>query len=619
VRRRPLVSALALALGVLAGEPVAGAVYTRPVSVPEAGLWAVSLDVDTHGFGPSSLCLTDSSGRPVPTALDEGEAARWLEGRVTGVERAAGGWRVTVELEAGEALHDRFRFEAVRTGLAEGVRLEARRDGAWEEIAAGSLFRLGAGETLQDLELSYEPTGVRQLRLFWPESAQVPELRAVRAAAVGGGAIETAMPPLEACTAVSPRHRTCLWGLPERTRRLEVDLEGSGALGFRLWAGEDGAWREVDSGVLPERAEDGSQRLTLERALPARGDVRLDLHGGARPTAARAERRVLRLLFETEREGDLILEYGEGVGPGPRRDRPRGAPTVLVPGPESERRGSPSADRRPGAAVPEGPLAARWEVAVADASAPWAVLELPREVYEAAGSGLSDVRLAAGDRLLPFLLVSDPAPTLLERRTDLAPSPAGERVSEVDLGVAQTPPWSQLLVRVGLSPLDRRVRLVGERERGPDGEERVAAGPWTAWTCSAPAPLPCVLVLVPPPAPAGARWRLEIDDGDDAPLPAVEVEIHRRGDRLRFPVPVEGRLLLLAGRPDLGPPRFDLAARAGQVLAEPAVAARARRLEPATPVRESRLGQALWLLGLAAAVAVLLRILARVLARSNRA
>jgi hypothetical protein len=99
----------------------------------------------------------------------------------------------------------------------------------------------------------------------------------------------------------------------------------------------------------------------------------------------------------------------------------------------------------------------------------------------------------------------------------------------------------------------------------------------------------------------------------------VTVELHRRLDRLRFPVPVPGRLLLLAGHPDLHAPRFDLARRADQVLAEPAVAAHAQALQPTAPDAESRLGQALWFLGLAAAVAALLWILARVLARPNRA
>lgn len=612
---RPSAIASALACAALVAGPATGAVYTRPVSVPEAGVWALPLDFDAHGFGPSSLRLTDPSGRPVPVALDEGEAAQWLEGRVTGVGRAEGGWWVEVELESGGALHDRFRFEAERTGLAEGVRLEARRDGAWEEIAAGSLFRLGAGEALQDLELSYEPTEARRLRLFWPESAGVPELRAVRAAATGGGAIESAKAPLAACAAPSARHRTCLWRLAERTRRLEVDLEGPGPVGFRLWAGEDGAWREVDSGVLPEPAGGAPRRLGLDRALPAHGDVRLDLHGEARPTAARAERRVPRLLFAAERKGELILEYGEGVSPGGRREPPRGAPTTLAPGPESELPRAPSADRRPGAPVPDGPFAARWEVEVDAASAPWAVLEVPEGAYEAAGSGLGDLRLTAGDRLLPFLLSPDPAPILVERRSELVPKSAREHVSGVELGAPGALAWSQILVRTRLSPLDRRIRLVGERERGPDGEERITTGPWTEWLCAAPAPLPCVLALRPPPAAGGTRWRLEIEDGDDAPLPTVEIEIHRRGDRLRFPVPVEDRLLLLAGRPDLGPPRFDLAARAAQVLAEPAVGARARRLEPAAPAAEDRLAQALWLLGLAAAVAVLLWILGRVLPR----
>ena len=619
MRRRPRVSTLALALGVLGLAPLRATTYSRPVTVPEPGVYAVPLDFETHGYGARSLRLTDSSGHPVPVVLDEGEAPGWEDGRVTGVERATDGWLVLVELGSGAARHDRFRFEAVLTGLAEGVRLEAWRDGAWEELATGSLFRLGEGEALEDLELSYERSAARRLRLFWPAGAGVPELRRVRVATASDAPIEESRPSLEDCTEVSGRQWTCRWHLAERSRRLEVELEGSGPVGFRLWAGEDGAWAEADSGVLPAPGDEDAKRLRLERGLPSHGAIRLDLHGVARPVSARSERRVPRLVFEAREAGTFDLEYGEGVVPGPGRGPIRRAVVPLSPGEESERPAAASADRRPGAALPEGPFDASWSVETPEAPAPWAALEIPEAVYDVARPDLGDVRLAAQGRLIPFLLVSEPEPALVERLPGLSPATASERVSGIELGESGVPTWSQALLQTEVVPLDRRVRLVGTRGRGPDGEERRTSGAWTAWTCSLPPPLPCVLSLRPPSATPGTRWRLEIEDGDDAPLPSVTVELHRRLDRLRFPVPVAGPLLLLAGHPDLPPPRFDLTRRAQQVVAEPATTARAGPLESTAPEADSRIGKALWLLGLAAAVAVLLWILAGVLARPNRA
>lgn len=618
MRRRPTASALALVLGALGVSTLRADTYSRPLAVPAPGLYAVPLDFETHGYGPGSLRLTDSSGHPVPLGLDEGGAPGWEDGRVTGVERTADGWLVLVELGPSAARHDRFRFEAVLTGLAEGVRLEAWRDGAWEELAAGSLFRLGEGEALEDLELSYEPSVARRLRLSWPESGGVPELRRVRVARVSDAPIAVSRPSLEDCTEVSARQWTCLWRLPEGSRRLEVELEGSGPVGFRLWTGEGGAWTEADSGVLPGAGDGGARRLVLERGLPSHGAIRLDLHG-SHPTGARAERPVPRLVFAAKEAGELTLEYGEGVSPGPRRDPHRETGIPLAPGAERERPSAEAADRRPGAPVPDDRFAARWAVDVEGAPPPWASFEVPEGVYAVARPDLGDLRLVSDGRQIPFLLVSDPQPALVERLAALTPLATSERVSAVELGESGAPGWSEVLVQADAAPLDRRVRLVGSRGRGPDGEERRTSGAWTAWTCSLPAPLPCVLSLRPPSMPAGTRWRLEIEDGDDAPLPAVTVELYRRVDRLRFPVPVADPLFLLAGHPALQAPRFDLAHRADQVLAAPAATARARALQPPAPDADSRLGRALWLLALAAAVAALLWILARVLARPDRA
>ncbi|MEZ5332113.1 MAG: hypothetical protein R2991_08675 [Thermoanaerobaculia bacterium] len=587
----------------------AATIYSRPVEVPAAGTYALALDFETHGYGAGSLRLLDASGHAVPVSLVEAPGPSWVDARVTAVERVEAGWWVVVELDAAVPAHDRLRFEAAGTGLAEGVRLEQWRDGAWAPLAAGDLFRLGDAASLQGLELAYEATGARRLRLLWPADAGLPELTRVRVAATGDG-VEVEHPALEACEDRSGWGWTCSWRLPERSRRLEVEAGGDGPIGFRLWSAAEGAWTEEDSGVLPGS---GERRLVLERGLPAGGTVRLDLHGAGHLTAARSERPVRRLLFEAAAPGLLTLEYGEGVAPGPDAVPGRAAQADVSAGPESEKAASEPADRRPGAATPAGPFEGRWSVEAPQGPAPWASLELPQEVYGVASPALQDVRLASADRLVPFLLRAEARPAVVERLVGRVPQADGEGTSVVELGDEGRPGWSQVLVATGSSPLERRARLTGTAGRGPDGNERRVAGAWTPWSCAAAPPLPCVVALRPPAAAPTTSWRLEIEDGDDAPLPSVTVEILRRRHRLVFPIPVEGDLQLLAGDPDLGAPRFDLTRRAGQILAEPAAPAAVGPFEPAAPSAEPRLARALWLAGLAAAVAVLLWVLARTL------
>lgn len=590
----------------------AATVYSRPIEVPARGVYSLALDFETHGYGVGSLRITDASGHAVPVSLAPSAPRSWVEARVTDVERVEAGWWVVLELEAAAPAHDRLRFEAAKEGLAEGVRLEAWRDGAWAELATGSLFRLGAAESLQDLELAYEATGARRLRLLWPADAGLPELTRVRVAATRDDA-EVGHPPLDACQDRGARGRTCSWALPEGSRRLEVEVDGEGPTGFRLWAAAEGVWTEEDSGVVPGS---GVRRLVLERGLPAHGAVRLDLHGAGRLLGARSERPVPRLVFAAPAAGLLTLEYGVGVAPGPDALPERPVEAEVSPGAESEKPTSEAADRRPGAATPEGPFEGRWSVETPEGPVPWASLELPPELYRVAAVDLHDVRLAAGGHLVPFLLDGEARPVVVQHLVDRQPQPEEGNegaVSVLELGEERRPAWSQVVVATELSPLERRVRLTGTAGRSPDGKERRVGGAWTPWRCAVPPPLPCVVDLRPPAAPSGTTWRLEIDDGDDAPLPSLTVEILRRRHRLVFPIPVEGDLQLLAGHADLGAAHFDLARRAEQILAEPAAAAGVGPFEPEAPTADSRLARALWLVGLAAAVAVLLWVLARTL------
>jgi hypothetical protein len=63
---------------------------------------------------------------------------------------------------------------------------------------------------------------------------------------------------------------------------------------------------------------------------------------------------------------------------------------------------------------------------------------------------------------------------------------------------------------------------------------------------------------------------LVVDEGDNAPLPLREATLLLPAYRLRFFRDGHTPLTLLYGRPDLGPPRYDLALLAPRLLGAPA-------------------------------------------------
>jgi hypothetical protein len=386
--------------------------------------------------------------------------------------------------------------------------------------------------------------------------------------------------------------------------RLTFDLEGRGDIGYRVYEPRDSRWRLLAEGVWPAGPAGAERALTLPPD-PVTGDVlRLELYGGGGAGPAlrsfRTELAAETVLFYAEQPGSYTLAYGGGgVGAAPRgRPAQRSAATPespgmvawLSPGAEEEHPppGLPAAAVEPGNPLGEVRFAISWKLAAPEARPGTLVrLEVPPEVYGPARADLADLRLAVGDRQIPYLRWTPPAPTLV-RETRVEPQRVLARrdqggLSRVDLALPQTGlPLTQLLLSAPPLPLARglSVRYVEPARPGVEAGERLAAR--EVWECSPRPPLPC-RVLLPLTGRAPRLLALRFEDRDNPPLGSLDLSLWRRSDVLVFVWPEHGEVHLLAGARNLKAPDYDLAALGDQLLAFPWRPAELAPSEAATP------------------------------------
>lgn len=137
----------------------------------------------------------------------------------------------------------------------------------------------------------------------------------------------------------------------------------------------------------------------------------------------------------------------------------------------------------------------------------------------------------------------------------------------------------------------------------------VAAALWqSAGGSEAPARL-----ALPIRAVGAPKLRVLFEDGDNAPLSTVTVVLWRRAHTLVFPWPGEGAIELLAGSPELSPPRYDLAAAGRDLILDAEVTAMVRGVAPGGKSAESPVVRWALLIALAVAAIVLVAILGRAL------
>lgn len=582
-----------LAAGAARGE-VEGFHYTRQVEVPAAGWVRVPLDLpalqhlapgamDLHVFAPGGGEV------PVRVAPSVPRSER-SPATVQNVAKEEKGWVILLDTGAGTAPHERLVFDIIRPTVAPSVVLESSPDNAaWRPLAAGDLFRIGSADGLERTSLSYPATRDRYLRLHWPGEAGLPRVSAVEVETVTGPSVTVDVDDAE-CDTGRPGVAVCLLSLPapgQLLRRLTLEIEGDGRVGYVLREPRDARWSPLAQGVWQREGERTRHLLTGTREPLVGSLLRLELYGSGpaspRLAAWGADLAVQTALFRAEEAGRYTLAYGGGAPPENRpASPPPGVETAwLEAGLEREHPlpPLPASVTAPGVVLGDRGFSGSW-IVIAPSAKPGDLvrLELPDVVYSTARRDLGDLRLAAGERQIPFFRWSPPAPVLAAEERNLRPDAVsrGGNESQAEINLPGTGlPLTALDLSVPPAPLRR---VVGVRYLQPARSLREKAGgrdePPVAretWECRPEPPLPCRQPLsLPGPAPAllGVRFH----DGDNPPLTGLDISVWRRSDILLFVWPkvsADTPVRLLAGAEGLRDPSYDLETLGDVLLGRP--------------------------------------------------
>jgi hypothetical protein len=579
----PAFLASLLAAGAAVAQ-VEGFQYTREVAVPAAGWVRVPLDLaavqhlapaaaDLHVFSPAGEAVavrvepaaTRSERRPVEASAP--------------VRAADGGWELVLDLGADPLPHERLFLAALP---APPDRIESSADGsAWLPLAAEEPRRSG-----EETAISYPATGDRFVRLHWPRGTKAPEI-AAEVEAVTGPTVSISTRHAE-CVTDQPGAAFCTLALPaagQVVRRLTLEVTGVGRIGYRLDAPRQGQWSRIAEGVW-QRSADRTRHLLAGGPEPVADSLlRLELYGSPRSPARLAswgvELAVQTALFRAEEAGRYVLAYGGAPQTESLRAEPPAGeePAWLEAAAENEHSPTalPAAITAPAVRLGNRRLAAAWQV-VAPAAVPGSLvrLELPAVVYAGARADLGNLRLAAGDRQIPFFLWSPATPALATRETSLRPTASGRRSreSEVEIRLPQSGlPLTELDLAAAAAPLRRTVGVRYQEPplaaRGNGRRKNRPADVRETWECQPQPPLPCSERL-PLPGRAPQMFSVNLYDGDNPPVADLEVAVWRRRDVLLFVWPdTEEPIRLLVGSENLKSPSYDLSALGETLLNRP--------------------------------------------------
>jgi hypothetical protein len=589
----------------LAAVPAAGLEgfrYSRTIDVDAPGWTSVRLDGNALVHA-ADLTLLGPAGTEVALRVAADSAER-RPVRVLGVEETPSGWAIGMDLGGRPPRHDRLFFDFRQQANVPGCRLEASDDKrSWTPVAEADLFLLGRDGNLRLNVLDYAPSTARYLRLHWPRAAGLPELRRVEAAEMSSTEVlELDHRPLEVGAEID---------LPPAAHvleRLDLELESSGVVAYRLLAAAEGHWQVRATGVA--RGEDVRLRHSLALQRGTDPTLVLELHGDARLRRASARRAARRLVFNAAEAGRYVLAYGSVSSGSAVRAARSGHEGATVERLAHVEAGPEEAGAWPpipaSISSPAGPLddtfEFTWRIAKGDARAGTPVwLELNDAVRAAARSDLGDLRLDAGGRQLPYVRQRLPRPTRVLRQK-VRPQEDGP-VSSYTLAVP-THADLDLVLTTAKAPFERR--LSGHYavvERAGVDRRRTEAFAVASWQCPDRQPLPCDFRRSIG-RPASGELRIEVSNGDNPPLGDLEAELWTHRDVLVFVWP--GQDVVLRAGADVGTPRYDLANLADLLARrEMMVVEAAERLEvPSEPTLPP------WALpaaiGLAAAVLLLL-------------
>jgi hypothetical protein len=580
-----------LALALIAGLRTASAQgevqgfhYTRGVAVPAPGWVRVPLDLaavrhlapggaDLHVFSPSGGEVP-ARIEPAPPRPERRPAASFR------MEAADDGWWLTVDLGAGPVPHDRLFLSPVH---ARPDRAESSPDGtSWQPLATGE-----PETTAGEMALSLPVITDRYLRLHWPRRRQeTPRVSAAAVETVASPVLAVPTPNAE-CVPGPPGALFCTLPLPaagQTLRRLTLDVEAKGLVGFRLYAPRDARWLPRAEGVWQPTGGRTRHEITPGPEPVAGAALRLELHAsGSRPRLAGwgLDLTVPTALFRANGAGSHTLAYGGARQPEPLAEPPAGVrPLWVEPGPESEHGlpALPAVATAPGVRLNERRTAPSWRIAAPSARPGSLVrLELPPLVYAQTRADLGNLRVLSGNRQIPFRIWSPEEPALALPDRDLRLQASGGRRSGDSAVEIHLPepglPLSQIALTAPSVPLRRPTALrYLEPSTTPAREIRRRGRPTLVqdvWDCRPQPPLPC-RKLLPLPGRAPSVVEVSFHDLDNPPLAALSADLWRRRDVLLFVWPdTEEPVRLVAGADTLTAPSYDLQALGDALLSYP--------------------------------------------------
>ena len=243
----------------------------------------------------------------------------------------------------------------------------------------------------------------------------------------------------------------------------------------------------------------------------------------------------------------------------------------------------------------------------------------------AGAPGLADIRIAASSgQEIPYLLemLDEPLSVILpplEKATpprgadDAGRRATGTRSHYRILLPYETLPASRLVLETTARVFERGVFVMAGREDRDAG--RAGGARWVAgrrWGHADPeTPAPALVLDLQPP---GTRdLLLIIEEGDNQPLPLSPLRLLLPAFRLRFFRDTDASCLLLYGRKDLAPPRYDLALIAPRLVGAPAYDVELGPERSTPPRATGTLPPAVFWGALITAVVVLLLLVVRLL------
>ena len=641
----PLVLAL-LGAGQASAAPLNDWSFRQGIDVTAPGLVRVSLPPETFNAAQASLAdvrLIDSAGAEVPYLIERPRAA-------TRTLRPQEGWQVFLE-----ANRTRIEIDVNVRGRLTAISLETP---ATEFLKSVALTGTAAGTTrtlFSAHPVFRQPGGATQLELQLPEGAwthlslTLDDARS-KPIPISGVLLreeESPAPPLEV-SAASLTER--IEGAGET--RLAIDLGAArvplGGLRFqtdeplfirrvnvltRQWENGEVRERSLGSGTIYRVAVEGQTpvarlELSLEAQPPTR-ELMLVIDNGDSPplpvSALAALLRPMHLVFLARQAGTFQLFSGHPRAPAPRYDVAALAaqlksaslthlkPAGLIANPGF----------LPSEPLPEIPLfAAALDVKpwlfrrpVKAASGAVQQLELTPHVLAHAQAGLSDLRLMASGRQVPFIIERATFTRAIAPEVSRADDPKRPRLSRWSIHLPQPRlPITQLVCETKATLFQREARVVEEiaDHRGERYPRALGSASWVRKPDTKSGRL-SVSLASPPQSPT---LLLEIDNGDNPALELEKFQAYLPVTRLLFKAPPGATLELCYGNPQAVAPSYDLSLVAPQILAAAKSEATLADSDPIGPLLQSstRITTSMIFFGvLALVVTVLIVVIVRLL------